>query len=89
MYLTHALFETIWNCTKHMKTWKQGRLRVQCDTLWYDILTCRENFESNEAKWCILTLLCSSTYSATFSHFLEEVYARAYWAYRSYAGDSL
>ena len=51
-----AVFETIWNCRQRMKTWKQGRLRVQYDTFWYDILTCRENFESNyEAKWCILT----------------------------------
>jgi len=22
----------------------------------YDVLTCRENFESSKAKWCILTL---------------------------------
>ena len=51
-----AIFEPIWNCKKKMKTWKQGRLRVQCDTFWYDILTCREHFESNEAKWCNLTL---------------------------------
>ena len=27
---------------KNMKTWKQGRLRVQYDTLWYDSLTCSE-----------------------------------------------
>ena len=27
---------------KNMKTRKQGRLRVQYDTLWYDSLTCRE-----------------------------------------------
>ena len=26
------------------------------DVIWYEILTCRENVESNEAKWCILTL---------------------------------
>ena len=50
-----ALFETIWNCRENMKTWKHGRLRVQYDTLWYDILTCRDNFESNEVKWCLLT----------------------------------
>ena len=61
MYLKHAflwyLWCLIWNSRKmikHMK--KQGRLRVQYDTFWYDILTCREHFESNEAKWCILTL---------------------------------
>jgi len=28
----------------------------ETDAIWYDILTCRENFESNKAKWCILTL---------------------------------
>ena len=39
-----------------MKTWKQRPLRVQYDTFLYDILTFRENFESNEAKWYILTL---------------------------------
>ena len=26
------------------------------DVICYEILTCRENFESNEAKCCILTL---------------------------------
>ena len=39
-----------------MKTGKQGRLRVQYDTFLYDMLTCRQHFESTEAKWCILTL---------------------------------
>ena len=38
---------------------------VYPDAIWYDIWTCRENFdilscrehfESNEAKWCTLTL---------------------------------
>ena len=24
--------------------------------IWYDILSCRDNFESSETKWCILTL---------------------------------
>jgi len=24
-----VVFEPIWNCRKKMKTWKQGRLRVQ------------------------------------------------------------
>ena len=23
--------------------------------IWYDILSCREKFESREAKWCIVT----------------------------------
>jgi len=30
---------------------------VHSDAIWYDILTCREIFESNESKWCILTLV--------------------------------
>ena len=51
-----AVFETIWNCKKNMKTWKQGLLRLQYITFWYDILTCIEKIKSNEAKWCILTL---------------------------------
>jgi len=29
---------------------------MQYDTFLYNILTCRQNFENNEAKWCILTL---------------------------------
>ena len=62
-----AAFETIWNCRKNMKTWKQGRLHVQYDTLWYDILTCREKIERNEAKWCILTFLCSMTFRGSDS----------------------
>ena len=28
-----TVFKTIWNCRKNMKTRKQGRLRVQYDTL--------------------------------------------------------
>ena len=43
-----AVFETIWNCRKKMKTWKQGLLRVQYDTFWYDILTFREKVETFE-----------------------------------------
>ena len=34
----------------------QGKL-VRSAAILYDILSCRENFESSEAKWCILTLL--------------------------------
>jgi len=52
-----VVFEPIWNCRKKMKTWKQGRLRVQYDTFLYYILTCREHFESNEAKWCLLRFM--------------------------------
>jgi len=29
---------------------------VDPDAIWYDILTCRDNFESNESKWYILSL---------------------------------
>ena len=29
---------------------KDACKRVQYDTFWYDILTCKENFESNEAS---------------------------------------
>ena len=71
VHLKHALwrtvFETIWNCSNNMKTWKQGRLRVQYVARWYDSLTCRENVESNEAKWCILTILCSTTFRGSDS----------------------
>jgi len=35
----------------------QGKLMVRSAAILYDILSCRENFESSEAKWCILTLL--------------------------------
>ena len=62
-----AILETIWNWSKYMKTRIQGRVRVQYDMLWYDILTCRERFESNETKWCILTLLCSTTFRGSDS----------------------
>ena len=49
MYLKHALLR----CLKRFGTvgkGKQGRSRVQYDTFLYDIMTCMENFESDEAK---------------------------------------
>ena len=80
-----CIIETIWNCRQNMKTGKQGRLRMQYDTLSYDMLTCRENFESNEAKWCILTLLCSTTFRGSDSathplplHFLLQIWTFYY-----------
>ena len=56
MYLKHALSRYLKRFGTLGKIWKHGRLRVQYDTFWYDILTCSCNFENNEAKWCILTL---------------------------------
>ena len=45
-----AVFETIWNCRKKMRPYKQGRfIRVQYVTFLYDISTRRDTFESNEA----------------------------------------
>ena len=36
--------------------WKQCVKMVHSDAVWYDILTCIENFQNKKAKWCILTL---------------------------------
>ena len=54
---------------------------MQYDTFLYDILTCRENVESNEAKWCSLTrfetyarrLLGDSTVLSTTFLFIEHL----------------
>ena len=32
---------------------------MQSPAIWYDVMTCREKFESSKAKWCILTLFAT------------------------------
>ena len=38
------------------KIWKQGQYMLHYAAIWYALLTCKENCESNEAQWCILTV---------------------------------
>ena len=48
MYLKHALLRYLKRFGTAGKRWKQGLLRVQYDTFWYDILTFREKIETFE-----------------------------------------
>ena len=48
-------YDGTWNDLELQRESKDGKM-VPSAAIWYDILTCRENFESNEAEWCILTL---------------------------------
>ena len=73
LYIKHAFLQYLKQFRTVGKRWKQERF-------WYNILTCRDNFESNEAKWCILTpfetyarrLLGDSTVLPTLFIFIEN-----------------
>ena len=87
MYLMHALPRYLKRVGTVGKIWKHENKDAckfvnACNmTFWYDILTWRDKFESNEAKWCILTLLCSTTFRGSDSathplplHFLLQIW---------------